>query len=148
MVVAKRRIGLVGCVKEKADTPRASRDLYLSTLFMGRRSYVERRCDEWWILSAEHGLVHPSEVLAPYDLALKELGRPARREWSEQLLKAIAERIKPASGDFFEVHAGVEYREFGLTDGLRARGCGVEVPTEGMRIGEQLRFYKQNREKN
>jgi hypothetical protein len=46
----------------------------------------------------------------------------------------------------FEIHAGAEYREFGLLDGLRDRGCLVEIPTERMRIGEQLRFYKQARE--
>jgi hypothetical protein len=74
-----RRIGLLGCVKEKAYEPRRSRDLYLSTLFEGRRAYVERSCDQWWILSAEHGLVSPDEGLAPYDLSLKNAGRATRR---------------------------------------------------------------------
>ena len=47
------------------------------------------------------------------------------------------------AGEVFEIHAGAEYRDFGLVEGLRVRNCPVEVPTEGMRIGEQLRFYKQ-----
>jgi hypothetical protein len=29
-----------------------------------------------------------------------------------------------------------------LVDGLLARGLRVEVPTRGLGIGEQLRFYK------
>jgi uncharacterized HhH-GPD family protein len=41
----------------------------------------------------------------------------------------------------FEVHAGSEYRNFGLVSGLRAAGAIVEIPTEGMRQGEQLAFY-------
>ena len=43
--------------------------------------------------------------------------------------------------DVFEIHAGAEYREFGLTAGLLARGCLIENPTEGLRLGEQLQFY-------
>jgi hypothetical protein len=135
-----RRIGLVGCVKEKAGTERAAKDLYTSTLFAGRRRYVEQSCDEWWILSAEHGLVHPDELLAPYDTTLKDASRAERRLWSQRVLVAIDDRIRPV-GATFEIHAGMEYRDYGLTAGLRTRGCDVEVPTEGMRIGHQLQFY-------
>ena len=141
-----RRIGLVGCVKGKASGARAAKDLYVSTLFLGRRSYVERSCVEWWILSAEHGLVHPDTVLAPYDVTLKDVSRPARRLWSAGVLTAIDERVAPDAGDIFEIHAGVEYRDFGLVKGLYSLSCGVEIPTEGMRLGPQLRFYKQTAE--
>lgn len=136
-----RRIGLVGCVKQKAADPRPAKDLYLSPLFSGRRSLVERTCDQWWILSAEHGLVHPDKELAPYDVTLKAMGRSVRREWSARVLAAIDERVRPAAGDIFEIHAGAEYRDFGLVVGLRARRCAVENPTKGMGIGKQLRFY-------
>jgi hypothetical protein len=138
-----RRIGLVGCVKEKAHAPRAAKDLYLSTLFSGRRSFVKRTCDQWWILSAEHALVHPEDVLAPYDVTLKAAGRAARLLWSARVLAAIDERVRPVAGDVFEIHGGAEYRDFGLVVGLRARGCVVENPTEGLGIGKQLQFYKQ-----
>ena len=146
MILTQRRIGLVGCVKKKVGVPRVAKDLYVSTLFVGRRSYVERSSDEWWVLSAKHGLVHPDEVLAPYNVTLKDADRLARRSWSNQLLLVIDERIQPRRGDVFEIHAGAEYREFGLLDGLRDRGCVVEIPTEGMPFGVQLRFYKQARE--
>jgi hypothetical protein len=146
MVLTQRRIGLVGCVNKKVGVPRVAKDLYVSTLFVGRRSYVERSSDEWWVLSAKHGLVHPDEVLAPYNVTLKDADRLARRSWSNQLLLVIDERIQPRRGDVFEIHAGAEYREFGLLDGLRDRGCVVEIPTEGMPFGVQLRFYKQARE--
>ena len=147
MILTQRRIGLVGCVKDKTAVPQAAKDLYVSALFAGRRSYVERSSDSWWILSAEHGLVHPDEVLAPYNVTLKDVGRLARRSWSNQLLLVIDERIQPRQGDVFEIHAGKEYRESGLVDGLWDRGCVVEVPTEGRPIGVQLRFYKEARER-
>ena len=138
-----RRIGLVGCVKRKASSPRHARDLCSSSLFQGRRAYVERSCDEWWILSAEHGLVHPEEVLVPYDTALKSVGRAARRRWSKRVLEMIDERIASRPGDVIEIHAGAEYRDFGLVAGLVARGCVVANPTEGLPIGHQLQFYGQ-----
>jgi hypothetical protein len=45
-------------------------DLYVSSLFMGRRRFVEASCDRWFILSALHGGVDPDEVIEPYDESL------------------------------------------------------------------------------
>lgn len=123
--------------------PQPARDLYTSTLFRGRRRFVERSCSEWWILSALHGLVAPHEVVEPYDLALKDLGRADRRRWSQQVLDAIDERVVVQPGDTIEFHFGAEYRECGLEAGLANRGGQIENPTLGMRIGSQLRFYRE-----
>ena len=137
-----RRVGLVGCVKAKRSWPAPARDLYTSALFAGRRRYVETSCDEWWILSAEHGLVDPDAKLAPYDRAMKDQPRQARRMWSQDVLAAIDRRIDPKPGTVFEFHAGTEYRDFGLVGGLQNRGCVVVVPTAHMGIGQQLHFYR------
>jgi hypothetical protein len=144
-IVSPRRIGLIGCVKVKAQTPKPARELYTSQLFQGRRSVVERTCTEWWILSAEHGLVHPDQVLAPYDTSLKDVGRAERPSWSELVLQALDKQAHPRPGDIFEIHAGIEYRDFGLVVGLRVRGCSVEVSTARRRFGQQLHFYQSGR---
>jgi hypothetical protein len=141
-----RRIGLIGCVKEKAADVLPAKDLYISALFRGRRSFVERSCDSWWILSAEHGLVHPDEVLAPYDTAMGQLGVGARRTGSERVMQSLGAQVQPSAGDIIELHAGREYRESGLCQALQARGCTIEVPTLGLGIGKQLRFYRLGRE--
>lgn len=140
-----RRIGLVGCVKDKAAIARPARDLYRSPLFQGRRQYVEHSCSEWWIVSALHGLVGPDDVLEPYDVTLNDASVLERRRWSDQVLNQITTRIQPDPGDTFEFHAGMNYRAFGLEDGLRQLGCGVECPTDGLRMGEQLSFYSRAR---
>ena len=54
-----RRIGLVGCVKDKESEPAAARTLYRSPLFRGRKAWVQRSCSSWFILSAKYGLIHP-----------------------------------------------------------------------------------------
>jgi hypothetical protein len=137
-----RRIGLVGCVKEKATQPATAAELYTSVLFRGRRRFVESSCDEWWILSALHGLLHPDDVLDPYDVTLKSLPTAQRRRSSDDVLRSIDDRVQPHHGDVVELHCGAEYRDFGLTDGLRQRGVVLENPTHGMPIGKQLSFYK------
>ena len=135
------RIGLVGCVKKKLDRPVPAKDLYVSPLFLGRRQYVERYCDRWFILSAKHGVLDPDAVIDPYDETLKDRPSEVRRRWTQSVLAALDEQIGDFVGTAVEIHAGAEYRDHGLMDGLRDRGASVEVPTAGLRLGEQLGFY-------
>jgi hypothetical protein len=131
----------VGCVKAKRATASPAEDLYASTLFTGRRRYVERTCDWWFVLSAKHGLLEPAALVEPYDETLKTKGRLERRRWSEFILEQLDDVLGDFAGNTFEIHAGAQYRDHGLTAGLLARGAQVEVPVVGLRIGEQLAFY-------
>lgn len=140
-----RRIGLIGCVKTKRNVAASAMDLYTSALFKGRRAFVERTCERWFILSAEHGLVAPNVVLAPYERALKDATVAERRAWSGRVLRQIDAEPGAIAGCVVEIHAGAEYRGFGLDDGLRTRGATIEVPTKGLSFGEQLAFYKRRR---
>jgi len=135
------RVGLVGCVKGKKDARAPAKDLYISPLFRARRRYVERSCDRWFILSAKHGLVEPTIHLEPYDFTLKNLSARERKEWSKGVLDALHEEFGDLETCVFEIHAGNEYRSYGVVDGLRAAGSRVEIPTAGLRFGEQLAFY-------
>lgn len=117
--------------------------LYTSALFRGRRAYVEASCARWWVLSALHGLVRPDRVLEPYDLSLKQLSAAERRQWSAQVLADLAGECPLGEGDVVEVHAGAEYRDYGLVAGLQADGVRVVLPAEGLSLGRQLRFYRE-----
>ena len=136
------RIGLVGCVKSKLAHAAPARDLYVSALFRGRRCYVERSTDRWFILSAKHGLVDPDQVLELYNETLNDKPRAARRSWSQQVLRAIEQKLGEVSGVEFEVEAGAAYLAHGLEEGLLARRATVVNPTKGMPLGRQLQFYK------
>jgi hypothetical protein len=116
-------------------------DLYTSPLFLGRRRFVERSCDRWFILSALHGLLRPDEVIEPYDVSLVSARAPERRAWARQVLKALDAELGDLAGTTFEVHAGAAYRDFGLVEGLRRRSAEVVVPAEGLSQGRQLAFY-------
>ena len=135
------RIGLVGCVKSKLDTAAPAQDLYTSPLFLRRREWVERTCDRWFILSALHGLVEPDQELKPYDLALSDVGRAERREWSEGVTRALDAAVGPLDDHVFELHAGDAYVDFGLAEGLEKRGATIERPMSGLTLGQQLAAY-------
>jgi len=135
---AKGRSGavyLVSCVSKKRTRTVAAKDLYLSDWFVKARGYVEARGGPWFILSAEHGLVAPDDPLAPYERTLNKMPVSDRRCWAERVIRQMSERVPAASHIVFL--AGKRYREF-LEDRLRNRGFSVEVPMEGLRIGEQL----------
>jgi hypothetical protein len=141
-LVRGQRVGLVGCVKQKRSTPAPARDLYTSTLFRGRRRRVEQTCASWFVLSARYGLVFPQAVLAPYDETLTGASRDVKRAWSSHVLAQLAHSLGHLGWYTFEIHAGAEYRDWGLTDGLRAAGAIVDVPAAGLRQGEQLALYR------
>jgi hypothetical protein len=60
------------CGIQKAD-PREARDLYASTTFSEARRYAEQKADNWYILSALHGLLDPSLVIPPYECTLNDM---------------------------------------------------------------------------
>ena len=135
------RVGLVGCVKQKAPLPMPAEELYVSALFRGRKAYVQRSCDSWYILSAKHGVLRPTDVVVPYNETLNGLPKAKKLAWSRRVLAALLDECGSVSGTAFEIHAGTSYRDFGLVDGLLAAGATVEVPTAGLSQGKQLSFY-------
>ena len=117
----------------------AARHLYASDWFRKASSYANREADEWYILSAKHGLTSPDMVIRPYDETLKTMSAAARRDWATTVMEALMQRLDP--GDTVIILAGQDYRG-GLIEPLRRMGCTVLVPMEGLRIGEQLAWLK------
>ena len=131
---------LVGCVKEKRDAPAPAADLYVSTLFAGRRRYAEASGRRWFILSAEHGLVRPQEWLSPYDRYLPDQPDWYRWAWGEWCTARLASLVGPLHGTTVEIHAGRAYVD-AITPSLTRFGARVELPLAHLRMGEQLAWY-------
>jgi hypothetical protein len=131
----------IGCVKTKLPGSHAAKDMYQSGLFRGRRKHAESRQVPWFILSAKYGLIHPDDEIDTYELSLASLHSWQRREWSAKVLDQITQRVGEVNGKVIEIHAGLEYREYGLRQGLEKRGAKVVVPLEGLSIGRQLSWY-------
>ena len=128
---------LVSCVSKKRETLNKARDLYTSDWFLKARDYVERTRSPWFILSAEHGLVPPDLIVAPYERTLNTMSVAERKAWAARV-KARMQTSLPAA-DRIVVFAGLRYREY-LMDYLRQRARVVDVPMEGLTIGRQLQY--------
>ena len=132
---------LVSCVKKKRDQACAARDLYISALFRKARRFAEASGCRWFILSAEHDLVAPDKVIAPYEQTLNTMRVADRRAWGERVTAQLAEAVPDLSQVVFL--AGERYREF-VARHLADRGVAVSVPMEGLRFGEQLSWLEQH----
>ena len=134
------RVALVSCVKSKQDSPAPAGDLYTSPLFRSFRRYAEANADVWYVLSAEHGLLHPDQIVALYERTLNAMRKSDRLAWARRVQKQIMQVLPPDAEVI--VLAGLRYREE-LIPFLRKRGFGVTVPLEGLRFGKQLQRLKE-----
>lgn len=93
-------------------------------------------------------------MLKPYDMTLDEMNPAELVAWHVGVAKQIVENLwepynqKQADGPIhprnltIEIHAGADYCN-PLAAILRAVGITVELPCEGLGIGEQLAVYTQ-----
>lgn len=140
-------IGLVSCVDTKREGPAPPRELYISDYFRKMRSYAEEQHDDWWILSARHGLLEPEgEPIEPYNETLKDAGIEERQEWAERVHGQMQDHGLLEGGAIFVVHAGEDY--YGELQPLLEQhdGVSVELPTKGLRFGETISWYKERLE--
>lgn len=131
---------LVGCVKSKQNVPARAEELYTSPLFRRRRAYAESSGLPWFVISAEHGLLHPDDLVAPYDRALADQTAEYRSAWGAWVVVKLEDALGTLSGRSVEVHAGAAYVE-ALRAPLRRRHCGLRAPLQHLRQGEQLAWY-------
>lgn len=131
---------LVGCVKSKLGRPAQARDLYTSALFRKARAYAEATGAEWFILSAEHGLVEPEQVIEPYELHLSSTSRAYRAEWGRRVVHDLQANLGDPRSKVIEVHAGKAYLE-AVRKGLVEAGATVVEPLAGLTMGERLAWY-------
>lgn len=140
---------IIGCGKIKLDHPAPAKDLYVGSLFQAKRRYAEASGAPWVIASALCGLVFPGEELEPYDCTLQQLSSSQLVTWRRRVRYFIACNMafQPNEPVCIELHAGERYREE-IKFALRHNFESVEFiePLAGMGIGEQLGWYRKQRE--
>ena len=127
------RIGLVACSKTKLDRPAPARELYTSPLFRAASGYCERVYDRWYVLSALHGLVHPDQVIEPYDVTLATMTAEQRRGWRYRVRAQWGSRAPDLSPGLIFLQGGILYR--------KAFHPATRAPLAGLGIGQQLAWY-------
>ncbi len=131
------RVCLVSCGKQKVDGPVAAADLYVSDGFRKARAYAEANADRWFILSAEHCVLAPTDLCSRYEKTLIDMTAPRRKAWADRVVRQLLKRLQP--GDEVTFLAGKSYRSL-LIPELEARGFSVRVPMEGLSQGLQKKW--------
>lgn len=128
------RIVIASCTKRKRDELSPARLLYSpSAYFRKQRAYAEAVGDEWWIQSAEHGLVHPDDEIGPYDTRADQLDD--LDGWAKTIATELwARRSTEAT---IELLGGAAYTD-PLTPHLEERGFEVHEPLRGLAIGKRM----------
>jgi hypothetical protein len=137
------RVGLVACAGVKLDRRAPARDLYVSDLFRKASAYAAATCDEWFILSALHGVVHPDRELDPYNYTLADLPADVRRARVATMATDLTNLLADAGRVELVVLAGANYRA-ALDQAARTPSweATVTVPMAGLGIGDQLGWLK------
>lgn len=130
---------LVACTSKKGDQPGKAEFIYRSPLFSAARSYAEKRADQWYILSAKHGLLSPEEVIAPYNESLLSQSEAQRRVWAEGVQRAFNARVPPGGRVIFM--AGTAYRSY-LGPAFESEGREIAAPMSALGIGSQVAWLQ------
>lgn len=135
-------IGLVSCTKKKQDSPSRPRELYqLSPLFRKASQYADMNHDQWYVLSAKHGLLLPdSSIIEPYDETLSDLSQENRQSWADTVFEDLSQKNLLDGDVVFVLHAGRDYYE-PLLPRFDSAGVSYSIPTEGLKLGETLSWY-------
>lgn len=126
------RVGLVGCGAAKLPHPAPARDLYTGSVFTATSRHAATAYDSWRILSAKHHLVHPDQLVAPYDETLNGKRRQLRELWADEVARQVRADI-PEGAHLF-IHAGRNYWQD--LEPLLGPFYLVTVPCRGLRMGE------------
>ncbi|MBU5356117.1 hypothetical protein KQI74_28090 [Paenibacillus barcinonensis] len=132
------KIALVSCCKSKLDHNAEAQLIYTGDLFRKTKSYAEQNYDGWLILSALLGVVHPKEIIEPYEYTLIGKTQNVKREWAKKVFVELS--IHPSDTEFY-VFAGADYRQY-LVPLLENAGYKVTVPLQGLGIGQQKAWLK------
>ncbi|SDK38577.1 DUF6884 domain-containing protein [Bradyrhizobium ottawaense] len=133
----KADVAFVSCVKTKANRPMPAKDFYLSPWFRLARRYVEKNAHRWYILSAAHGCIHPEDIIDPYDVTLNGASAADRGYWAVVVRDQFDKLGPNLSGERAIIFAGLNYRRDLISPLLRTFD-EVQVPMEGLKMGQQL----------
>jgi hypothetical protein len=134
-------IGLVQCSGTKNYKKcRASEMYWPSAFFRKSFTYCSRTYELVGILSAKHGFLLPEDVIEPYDITLNKMSSAGRREWARRTFSQMCNQLDMDKIDDVYFHAGKNYRT-DLVIMFVGLGKRVNIPLEGLGIGQQLSWY-------
>ncbi len=134
-----KTVVLISCVKKKVPYRAEAKDLYVSPFFKLNLRYARSlNPDAIFVLSAQHYLVGLEEELEPYERTLNRMPSERVKQWADSVLVQLS-KVADLQNDRFVFLAGERYRKY-----LIPHLPNHEVPLQGLGIGKQMRFLKEN----
>ncbi len=133
------KVVLISCVSKKLGQRAKAEDLYVSNLFRLNMKYAKSLLpDHIFILSAKHGVLGLYEEIEPYDETLNKMSVDRIKAWAGMVVRQLSGKVD-LQRDHFIILAGEKYRKY-LIPHLRS----FEIPLQGLTIGKQLHYLKNN----
>lgn len=140
-----RLVYLVACSATKRDIYTSAQFLYCSERFNLVKDLMEQTKSEWYIISAKHGLVHPCEMLSPYNLNLEEMSCEMKMLWAESIVnRLIPEHTKTTR---YVILAEKSYSD-PLVKAFHNHNFKFTVPFQGMSHDAQIDYLKYQKTAN
>ena len=133
-----KNIVLISCVAKKLNHKAKAHDLYQSALFIKSLKYaLSLDSDAIYILSAKYHLLALDTIIEPYDMTLKRMKKADKLAWGNVVAAQLAD-VADLKQDKFIILAGNDYLM-----PLQSHLSHIELPMQGMKIGERLQFLTQ-----
>lgn len=134
-----KKIVLISCVSKKLKQKSKTKDLYISSLFKHCLKYAfSLKPDKIYVLSAKYGLLDLEQEVEPYEQTLNNMKKEARIKWAKDIIDNLKKETNLQEDEFIFL-AGKKYRVF-LIPNIKK----YKIPMEGLGIGKQLKFLKDN----
>lgn len=128
---------IIACGKNKVQVKSKAANLYKGTSFICRRDFAIRNFNNWCILSAKYSILLPDDLVAPYDLNMKDLTKEDRAVIFKEGVDTI-KTIFSACNKFYLI-LPAPYDEF--ADYLNPLGECI-FPTAGLQGRAILHYLK------
>lgn len=132
-------IVFLACCKTKADHTCKACEMYQGDLFKKSFEYAKRlNPRKIYILSAKYRVLELDDIISPYELTLNKMNKHEQKKWAYDCFL----QLKNKGQDFDEEAiflCGDNYRKY-----LSQLFKNAKAPLQGVGLGNQLKFYKQN----
>ena len=135
-----QRIGLVAEAKQRRGGIRQAREQFdRSPVFRRARDYCERTYGEWYILSADHHVLAPHQVVGPGGNHVHTFSAEDRFQWAERVATRLYEMNRQRGGSLsFVLFASQRYADLVLR---AAPDLTLELPLSGMGLRDRIRWF-------
>ncbi|MGY3235640.1 hypothetical protein ACVMAJ_002530 [Bradyrhizobium sp. USDA 4448] len=133
-----RFFALISCSKSKGGHRDIARDMYVSPLYRKSVQLAELWGVPFYILSAKYGLLHPDELIEPYEQTLKTATKKEKQDWAQRVDRQLRELPRKQ----FIVLAGDDYFA-PLVEAGSSEPLNYFAPMRSLSLGTRLSFLNE-----